>query len=338
MGWGLSVNPKKVRRSPKDQRKSHGIRQVSLGRSHSVGIRASGMLPNRNVIYCFGRRGLTEIVAESGDGLHFELWDGHGWQGRFFWNIGQPQQDPPCHLCHKDDPGVCGAIRASAGAFRPFHAKYTLLGENSFEWIQNGDGLFLRASTVDPVRFHRVTAGDRQIKERALVLSGVEPGREYRGHIQLALSVGKLGADILSDRCCSLPEASNLCNPAEAALFFNLSQSPLLANTFYLPVNKTWHSFMGRIFGLSAETDLLLFAWDGALMPLLSPISIRCLPGAVFSHFSKASPLTAGCHNSGLARASPIAPTHRSGFSQPRRSTSAQGIGTSWRKSFCHSF
>jgi hypothetical protein len=225
----------------------------------------------------FGTRGVNEFLNEAGQGIFFTLRRGAQEFDRFFPNVGQPNQDPPRHPRHKDDPAVNSEITLGRCWFKPFYAEYRLLGSNRFEWLECDGGIRLRAVLNEPVRFHavgRVAAAPHgfAVGSRFFV-SGLELEKEYRGEIEASISsepdhpapgggcFGAHAADFWRGRAF---------NPALASVFYNLSISPELKNKFYVPVNKVWPGFLADIFDLKdARQGPLIFGWDGAFASVI---------------------------------------------------------------------
>jgi hypothetical protein len=242
----------------------------------------------------FGEAGLNEFQNELGEGFGFTLTRGGREYRRIFPNVGQPDQNPPVHVSHRDDPDFLSDVRLLACRFRPFHALFTV-GGNRFEFTERKPGItrspriVVRMELVDEVRFFTwgVAApfGALTRVGEEFFVGGAEWDQPVKGSVTLevsdhpflrAWSAGKKW----KERVQKPPDVREI---SALPVFFNLTVSKFLSERFYVPVNKAWIPFIAEVSGLSRKGGgPLVFAWDGAFSAIIlaghdSELAKKCL-------------------------------------------------------------
>ncbi len=220
----------------------------------------------------WGSRGLNEITNRDGISCYFKLHhEGRAWEHIFF-NVGQPDQDPPIHTDHKDDNHYCDAIRILDCSFYPYFAAYRIFN-NTFTLVEHEGMLFMQALMSDSLEWcsdsspHVLDSGWSCLGPSFYVL-GITWGHSLKEELRLAFSPDPCAdtASVLDEFI--FPRGAGADTPYDVSrqsVFFNLSVSTSLKERFYVPVNKAWMPMIARVTDSSVENyGPMLFAWDAA--------------------------------------------------------------------------
>ncbi len=210
-------------------------------------------LPKKGVPFVvLGNRGFNDIVFPSIGEVVFKITAKNGkTYDKAFWNVGQPNQDPPVHPLHKDIPDVLKPVKV-----------------RSFELHKPCINLDLSSEYGDLVKLSIWGNGKNAV---AVLFSGdvvnVEPSLSGKVEVVFRNGVWYLGVGRWS-----VPEPCKERKPVDPAYlvsFANLSWNESVG--FYVPVNKMWIPMIESIFQVK-DRELegpLVFAWDGAFSSII---------------------------------------------------------------------
>lgn len=225
----------------------------------------------------WGRRGLNQFISSQGEGFYFTLRrDSSIWE-YFFFNVGQPWEQPPLHEDHIDDRRFNSNIEIMSSEFSPFQAYYSLEG-NAFFWFEYQEAVVLQAHCRDVIQFYPCSAaqplpGGWWRLGPEICVWGLDWELSRTGEITLIVSSHPLPS--------LTAQASRLLPPglqyedspsriARHAVFYNLMTSTRLRHRFYLPVNKAWLPMISRVTQCpDGEEGPLIFAWDAAFSAII---------------------------------------------------------------------
>lgn len=216
----------------------------------------------------FTARGFGALVNRAGQGFSISLPHNGGFTDRLFWNIGQPDQSPPCHHIHRDDTRYRSDIIIEKARLKPFAAVYTI-GRNRFSFVECDDRVHFRFDLKEEAVFDLIHTQSSRSGQHLLEVSGITLGRPVTGHF-----TGVLGTDLKTADTDFFPEhllPGEQADPSLCALLFNLSMSPQSGGKFYVPVNKAWEPMIAGIYGIEEESARpMVFAWDSAFAVIIA--------------------------------------------------------------------
>ncbi len=242
----------------------------------------------------WGPRGFNELLDTEGNGFFFSIeHDAQTWD-YFFFNVGQPDQNPPLHPGHVDDPRFCDDIEIMGSDFHPFHAYYSLLG-NAFFWFEQDEAIILQAHCHDSIRFTphqavtRLPGGWWQLGE-AFCVWGLDWNMDMTGDITLIISQHPQPGLIAQSSLLTPPDLQyedTLLSIARHVIFYNMMISTDLRHRFYVPVNKAWLPMIARVTEQpQGSGGPLIFAWDACFSSvILSRFDIELAKLTLFSLF-----------------------------------------------------
>lgn len=212
----------------------------------------------------FGMRGLNEIVDENLEGFYFQLKHDGEWYDKFFFNIGQPDQDPMYSLnpLHKDDLSYNSHVRIEYANFKPFYAKYQLY-DNSIELVATDEVVFCKFDLVDEVRVYNL--GDTLKKIFPTISEKDISGIHVLYYSPIGTQVENT-AKSFEELKAKLPQHVFNHTPKEVAkysVFYNIMLSHELEHRYYVPVNRVWMPFIANLFLIpEAGNGPMIVSWD----------------------------------------------------------------------------
>jgi hypothetical protein len=213
-----------------------------------------------------GIKGLNEWLDLDGNGFWFSFADESGkiWE-RLFPNIGQPDQNPPVNPLHIDDLTVRDDVKITHFCAKPFAISYVVPGLFEFYAIANGQKMEFEFDANCPLKFHRICAEGTF-------------DRKLTGHIRFSVTNNEFIIETYSIKELVRKTPSR---PWAASVVLNLTYSPALKNKYYIPVNKIWVDFFGRLFEIPDHANILEVPWDGSFASI---IMAKCYPEFAWSN------------------------------------------------------
>ena len=207
---------------------------------------------------CFGLRGLTEWTDENGNGFAVKIRTRDGKTiEQCFPNIGQPDQSPPVHSMHKDDPEYDAQYSLIGCEARPWSFAYTIEDLTVRFW-EKGSAMLFRFDPEQAIEFEFNRVGD------CIPVFGFEFGKRYRSSIYGAVFV-----DETPDFDVFPAYGSDADSISKLPILMNAVISDSMKNSFSITVNKAWIPFISQLFGIRRSNRTLIFAWDGSFSAIL---------------------------------------------------------------------
>ncbi|HBM14799.1 MAG TPA: hypothetical protein DD381_00385 [Lentisphaeria bacterium] len=169
-----------------------------------------------------------------------------------------------------DDLTVRDDVKITHFSTKPFAISYVITGLLEFSAISNSIQMEFELTTKYPVLFHMVGA--------SLRTSEIKFEKKLTGLIRFSVS----GNEIKSENS-SIKELVRKTpqHPWASSVLLNLTYSPALENKYYIPMNKIWIDFFGRLFEIPDHENILEIPWDGSFASI---IMSRCYPEFAWSN------------------------------------------------------